>query len=257
MTIMPYQLRELLSVLPRRAEAAGPLLPGLTVTSIGAPLPVELRQAALQHLCGRIWELYGSNEAGTSAVIDETGIGTCTPAIEAAVVDDDGNPVPMGQSGQLRLRGNSVIRGYLDEPAATAEKFRAGWFYPGDLAAMGAPRRLKLVGRPSDLLNLGGVKIASATLESQIMARAPLADVALLQPDSAGASPPVIVCVVASGAADIQALAKIIAPIIGFPCTLRAVAEIPRTVEGKIKRETLRQQLSGNAPAPRRQHQWA
>jgi acyl-coenzyme A synthetase/AMP-(fatty) acid ligase len=254
MTIMPYQLRELLNLLPRRAASSGPLLPRLTVTSIGAPLPVELRQAALQRLCGRIWELYGSNEAGTSAVIDETGVGTCTAVIEAAVVDEDGNPVPVGQSGQLRLRGNSVVRFYVDEPAVTAEKFRGGWFYPGDLAALVAPGRLRLVGRPSDLLNLGGLKTPCAALESKIMSSTPLADVALLQPDSAVASPPVIVCMVVNGAADLQALAKIIGPIINFRYTLQVVPEIPRTVEGKIKREALRQILSSppepyNAPA--------
>jgi acyl-CoA synthetase (AMP-forming)/AMP-acid ligase II len=250
MTIMPYNLGELLTLLPRRAESAGPVLPRLTVISIGAPLPVELRQAALQRLCGRIWELYGSNESGTAAVIDENGVGTCTTVLEAAVVDDDGNPVPVGQTGQLRLRGNTVVQGYLDDAAATAEKFRGGWFYPGDLAALVAPGRIKLVGRPGDVLNLGGVKIAAAVLESKIMARAPLRDIALLQPDGAGVCPPVVACVVVSGGADMQALAKIIGQIIGFPSTLGVVTEIPRTAEGKIKRETLRRHLSGDAPAP-------
>jgi acyl-coenzyme A synthetase/AMP-(fatty) acid ligase len=244
LTALPYQLREMLVRLPWNPALTAPVLPGLTIVSAGATLPEDLRRYALQRLCGRILEVYGSNEAGTNTVIDETGEGRFAVGIEAEIVDEDCNPVPIGVTGQLRLRGPGIVKEYVDDPATTAEKFRGGWFYPGDIAVLAAPGRMKLAGRPSDVLNLGGKKIASAVLESKILASAEVLDVALVQPDSAVASPPVIACVVVKGAADLRALAKIIGPIIGFPCTLRVVAEIPRTAEGKIKRNALLQSLS-------------
>jgi fatty-acyl-CoA synthase len=257
LSILPYQLRELLSKLPWNPARGGPILPQLTVVSVGATLPEDLRRYALQRLCGRILEVYGSNEAGHTAIIDETGVGKFVAEIVGEVIDDDGNRLPTGEIGQLRLRGPGFILGYLDDPATTAEKFRGSWFYPGDLAALTETGRLKLVGRPSDVLNLGGIKIASAVLESHILASVPVVDVALLQRNGVGSSPPVIVCLVVSGQADLQALANAISPIINFPLIVRVVPEIPRTEAGKIKRETLLRQLSGESPAPQRQPQWA
>jgi acyl-coenzyme A synthetase/AMP-(fatty) acid ligase len=260
LSVLPYQLRELLGKLPWDPAQGAPILPGLTVVSAGATLPEDLRRFALQRLCGRILEIYGSNEAGYTAVIDETGLGTLIPDVVAEVIDDDGNSVPMGEIGQLRLRSPAMIAGYLDDPATTADKFRGGWFYPGDLAALTETGRLKLAGRPGDVLNLGGIKIAGAVLESLILARVPVLDVALLQRNGVGSSPPVIVCVVVNGQADLPALSTAISAIIGFPLTVRQVPEIPRTEAGKIKRNALRDSLFGtphpaapaNQPMPAR-----
>jgi acyl-coenzyme A synthetase/AMP-(fatty) acid ligase len=214
------------------------------VMIIGAALTADLRRLALQNLCGRIIEIYGTNESGPISVIDSGGVGTLTGEIEAEVVDDFFTPVAAGVMGTVRLRGSGVVRGYMDDADATETMFRDGWFYPGDLAARDAQGRLKLLGRRADVLNLGGKKIACATLERKILAKMPVKDVAIVQRSGETSKAPVIACVVLDGPADMPSLLKKIRPILDYPFAVQVVAEIPRTPGGKIKRNALLQSLA-------------
>ena len=136
-----------------------------------------------------------------------------------------------------------MVNGYIDDPAATAAMFRDGWFYPGDLAVLLAPRRLKLVGRRADVLNLGGAKVACADVEAKILGCTRLRDVAVLQRDDGKGGSPIVVCAVLGRESDLTTLVKTLEPLLEFPFSLRVVAAIPRTPEGKIKRAALLQGL--------------
>jgi acyl-coenzyme A synthetase/AMP-(fatty) acid ligase len=248
-SMMPFQLRKLLEQITANGGSQRPLLPNLSVRTVGATLPEELRRAALRHLCGRIVEAYGSNEAGPTAEIGADGVGIVAGSVQVEIADDHGDPLPMGTAGQLRLRGSGVIGGYLDDAEITAKMFRDGWFYPGDLATLIAPGRLKLLGRPGDVLNFGGIKTGCARVESRILEGTSLKDVALLQPYDGTSSPPIAACVVPDGETDMRAIAKAIGPFIEFPFTVHLVAEIPRTAEGKIQRAVLQGSVFGKPAA--------
>jgi acyl-coenzyme A synthetase/AMP-(fatty) acid ligase len=238
LTLMPFQLRQLVATLPDRAPADGPLLPGLTVQTIGAKLPPDLRHATLRRLAGRIRENYGSNEVGAiGAILD--GTVNLFPGVTAEPVSPDGAPLPPGEPGPLRIRTPGMITGYIGDPAATARMFRDGWFHPGDIAIRAGPAQLQLVGRNQDILNLGGSKIPAADLEAKLLANAPLQDVALLQRNDGTASPPIIVCAVPAAGATMDTLKATLTPLMPFPFRIRIVTAIPRTPEGKIKRPTL------------------
>ncbi len=251
---LPYQLRGLLEMLP--SGSSGPLLPQLTVQTLGAKLPEALRLQALRRLAGRITENYSSNETGAIGAVDADGALRLAPGVSLRIIGTDGNPARPGDVGAVSVRGPGTITGYLDDPAATAEILRDGWFHPGDLGLLDARGPLsgaapRLVGRRADVLNLGGIKLPCAELESKIITAARVRDVAVLQRNDAGASPPLTICVVPRGGArpDLQALAKVIGGLVAFPFSVQVVAEIPRTNEGKIKRLALQQALFGPAPA--------
>ena len=93
---------------------------------------------------------------------------------EVDVWDPEGAPVPRdGQTmGEVVVRGNTVMAGYLDDPAATAEAFRGGWFHSGDAAVMHEDGRIEVRDRFKDVIISGGENISTIEVE-QVLARHP------------------------------------------------------------------------------------
>ena len=81
------------------------------------------------------------------------------PGVELEVVDAEDRPQPPGCGGAIRLRAPGMAEGYLDNPQQTAQRFRDGWFYPGDIARWEPDGVLRLLGRADDVVNLGGFKL--------------------------------------------------------------------------------------------------
>jgi len=250
-SLSPHQLRSLLASLPPRTT---PLLPNLTIQGVGAKLPRDLREAALQKLAGRIEDRYGTNETGPIGPVDDSGTLTLAPNIQAIIVDQAGNPVPPGETGAIRLRAPGMIAGYLNDPAATAEMFHGNppWFQPGDLGSLIAPGKIRLAGRQAGILNLGGRKIAASELEAKILAATNLADVAILQqtptPQMDGPAQ-LIICAVPTPRLNPANLHGLIGPLIPYPFRIRLITAIPRTPAGKIQRDALQAAIFSSAAA--------
>ena len=248
-TLMPFHLCDVVEALSTRAVVSRPLLPELVLHLTGARLDQTLRNRALELLAGELRDSYGSNEAFLISAIDSTGVGTLTREMEAEVVDSAGRPVPFGDIGDVRVRGAGIVRGYVDDEAATAEMFRGGWFYPGDLGMLVASRRLKLVGRRIDVLNIDGMKIGCADLEDVLRRSAPVRDVALLQGSDGTTRSLIVVCVVPDGSVDMDQLTTAILPLMQTRFAIKQVDSIPRTAEGKIKRRELELALAQARPS--------
>jgi long-chain acyl-CoA synthetase len=92
--------------------------------------------------------------------------GPAMPVYETRLVDADGNDVPMGEVGELWVRGAQVIRGYLNRPEATAESITDGWLHTGDIARMDADDFIFIVDRAKDMVIRGGENIYCAEVES-------------------------------------------------------------------------------------------
>ena len=92
----------------------------------------------------------------------------------ADVWDGEGAPVPRDghTMGEVVLRGNTVMSGYLDDPAATAEAFRGGWLHSGDAAVVHPDGRIELRDRFKDVIVSGGENISTIEVE-QVLARHP------------------------------------------------------------------------------------
>ena len=118
---------------------------------------------------------YGSTEAGlmSSRIIDQATIadrsaGLPAPGAKIQIVDSGDISLPANEEGIVRLQTPGQVHEYIGEPETTAETFRHGWFYPGDLGYLDEAGELHVTGRVKDHLNLGGVKLNAELMDQLI-----------------------------------------------------------------------------------------
>ncbi len=145
------------------------LPPGLKIIIVGGSLSPADR-TAWHEACptGTLIELYGTNESGTIAEMQPDKRGKIIPELEVQVVDDKDAPLPFGHAGAIRLRGAPCTVQYLFEDHPRPDRFRGGWFYPGDLAILEDAQHLRLLGRDDELLNVRGYKIPATAIEDVV-----------------------------------------------------------------------------------------
>jgi acyl-coenzyme A synthetase/AMP-(fatty) acid ligase len=126
----------------------------------------------LERVCDAVAITYSMQECGSIARVVERDAASVTetvgrphPGVELEIVNERGEPVPEGESGEIRVRVPGMASGYVDDPAASAAHFRDGWFQPGDLVSLTAEGALVVHGRADDVMNLNGIKIAPAEIE--------------------------------------------------------------------------------------------
>lgn len=232
--------RTLVLMLDNLDETYRPL-PGRRIFVLGGSLSVSLRSRAAESFGAEITESYGSNETGAAARVYPDRRAIVLPGVDIDVVDDHDGPIT-GQPGRIRIRTGGSVSGYLNEPERTAQQFRDGWFYPGDIGVMEAPRVVRIVGREDDLLNIQGRKYDARKFEEQLVRNWPVKDACLIHVDDGGDAPGLWVVIVpedqSKGMAILKALEKRVTPAFG-KTRLVTLAEIPRTVTGKLQRSRL------------------
>jgi acyl-coenzyme A synthetase/AMP-(fatty) acid ligase len=142
----------------------------------GARLSDELALHLLQSF-DSVVDLYASTETNRSfknvRFIDGDGhlaVRGVQLDSKVEIADDNGQAVPQGTVGFVRVQNDYLADGYLDNPEATATSFRDGWFYTGDLGFFGPLGELQVVGRSGDILNLGGVKVNAMAIDDALRA---------------------------------------------------------------------------------------
>lgn len=239
MVALPSALRRLLDALPAGFRKP----PSLSIRTLGAPVPPHVRRELIERLAMEVVETYGTNETGVVAEVDERRLATLVPGAEAEIVDDSGQPVPTGEAGRLRVRTSDMATGYHGAREATARMFIDGWFHPGDLAVMRNPLQFELLGRADDILNIGGIKVGAGRLEERVLEDRRIADAAITYiEDRTGRGLMVLALVPREGFA-LPALADEAVKRMN-PGTravrVIALADIPRTATGKVKRDAVR-----------------
>ncbi len=143
----------------------------------GAPCPVEvMRQVVRDMHMDEVAIVYGMTETSPASTLTRRDdslarrvetVGRPLPHVEVQIVSPDtGEVLPVGEAGELCTRGYSVMLGYWDEPAKTAEAIDAdGWMHTGDLATMDADGYLRIVGRIKDMVIRGGENIYPREIE--------------------------------------------------------------------------------------------
>jgi fatty-acyl-CoA synthase len=146
--------------------------------------------------------------------------------------------------GEIMIRGNSVMKGYLKNPKATEEAFRAGWFHSGDIAFQHPDGYLKIADRAKDIIISGGENISSVEVEGVLMRHpAVLLCAVVAKPDEKWGEVPCAFVELKDGAeaseAEIIAFAR--ERLAGFK-TPKAVMfqDLPKTSTGKIQKFELR-----------------
>jgi acyl-CoA synthetase (AMP-forming)/AMP-acid ligase II len=107
--------------------------------------------------------------------------GVPIPGVEVRCVDEQGRAVPSGEPGEVLVRGYNVMRGYLDDPAATAEAIDAeGWLHTGDVGVLDADGYLRITDRRKDMYIVGGFNCYPAEIEKIMAAHPGVAQVAVI-----------------------------------------------------------------------------
>ena len=208
--------------------------------------------AAAERLGCLVVQGYGMTEASpvTHATSDVAGtakpgrIGPLLPNTEARIVDvTSGEDLPAGQDGELLIRGPQVMRGYLNNPEATARTIDAdGWLHSGDVARVDADGYFTIVDRLKELIKFKGYQVAPAELEAVLIGHPAVTDAAVIPipDDEAGEVPKAFVVLAAPVGAD-ELLAYVAARVAPYKRIRRVevIDAIPKSSSGKILRREL------------------
>lgn len=150
--------------------------------------PRDLHQALETRFDLNAREAFGMTEVGPAMFApiersDKVGSGSCgvpCPFRQCRIVDEAGNPVPQGAIGELQISGPGIMLGYYNNPEATAEVLRDGWFSTGDLFRQDEDGFFYIVGRKKDMIRRSAENIAAREVETVLAAAPGVAEVAVV-----------------------------------------------------------------------------
>lgn len=159
------------------------------------------------------------------------------------IADDRGLQLPPGETGEIQVSGPSVCAGYLDEPEATESKFDRGWLKTGDLGCIDEDGCLWIKGRTSDFIKMRGYRVSLAEVEARVAAIPGVGECAAAGVQHPEAGEALALFVVQSGSeSGSQTLAekvRLALPVQWTCASVKIVAELPKTANGKIARSRL------------------
>lgn len=167
--------------------------------------------------------------------------------VELRVVDAEGNDVAPGESGECVYRSPQLCEGYWDKPEETAEAFHGGWFHSGDLVRIDEEGYIYVVDRIKDVINTGGVLVASREVEDALYTHPAVAEAAVIGvPDEKWIEAITAVVVSKEDLAPEELIAHVRERLSAFkvPKAIRFVPDLPRNASGKILKRELREQFS-------------
>jgi fatty-acyl-CoA synthase len=233
------------------------------VFTAGAP-PAAATLAAIEPLGFSVKQVYGLTEtyghiteclwdAGWDGLPEDerstikARTGVVQPmAGEAVVLDDQLRPVPQDgvTLGEIMIRGNTVMKGYYRNPAATADAFQGGWFHSGDIAFQHPDGYIKITDRAKDIIISGGENVSSVEVEGALMHHPAVSLCAVVaKPDAKWGEVPVAFVELKSGATVTEAdlIAFVRSRLAGFKTPKRVFfGDLPKTATGKIQKFELR-----------------
>jgi oxalate---CoA ligase len=217
--------------------------------SCSSTLPAPLWRRFEERIGVPLVEAYGMTEASHQMTSNPLPPGRREPGsvgvatgIEVQVVDETWTPVATGQSGEVCVRGTSVVDGYLDNPTANAAGFRDGWFRTGDVGTLDADGYLRLVGRIKELINRGGEKISPYEVEAVLLEHPAVSEAAVYpKPDAVYGEQVAAVVVPRADVAGEDLLRHCRERMAAFkvPVTIAVLDAIPKGPTGKIQRRLL------------------
>ena len=222
----------------------------------GAPMPVATIERLAAKIPGlRLINAYGSTETTspstlmpgelTASHIDSVGL-PC-PGARIMVMGADGCEVPRGETGEIWIGGAQVIKGYWNNPKATAETFTGGFWHSGDIGSIDADNFVRVFDRQKDMINRGGLKIYSAEVESVLAGHASVVESAIVAKPCPVLGERVHAVVVTRDAVTAEALRAWCAERLSdykVPETIALSAEpLPRNANGKVMKRQLRETL--------------
>ena len=198
---------------------------------------------------------YGLTETSGTATICDAGdsiervsqtSGKAIPGLELRSVDPQGNDVPPGEPGEILVRGFNVVKGYLDDPKATAEAIDAdGWFRTGDIGIIDADGYIRITDRAKDMFIVGGFNCYPAETEGLLLENPAIAQVAVVGvPDERMGEVAKAFVILRPGASltesELIAWSRKMMANYKVPRYVEFVDALPTTASGKVQRFQLR-----------------
>jgi benzoate-CoA ligase len=222
--------------------------------SAGEPLPEALFHRFKQRFGVEILDSIGSTEvlhmfiANRPGAVKPGSSGQIVPGYEARIVDDDDRPVPVGQLGNLLIRGDSTCAYYWNQHEKTKQTIQGEWIRTGDKYTQDADGYYWYAGRTDDMLKPGGIFVSPVEIESALMNHDAVLECAVVGRDDAdGLSKPYAFVVLRDGASGSPELAVALQqfvrerlPDYKRPRGVEFVTSLPKTATGKLQRYKLR-----------------
>jgi len=250
----PTLLNEVLAEAEKRGRVPSRLRLGL---SGGGPVPPSLKAAWRDRLKLPLVESYGQSELGGFFGLGEPvlqpdarlgAVGRPLPDKEVRILDGDGSEVPVGEIGEVCMRGG-YMTGYWGRPEKTAEALRGGWLHSGDAGALDRDGYLTMRGRFAELITVGGRTWFPRDVEEALCAQAAVKEAAVIGlPDAALGQRPVGYVTAHDENIDLDRIKAAIAQSLPYDLaalTLICVPTFPMTPTGKIAKAELRQGAIG------------
>jgi long-chain acyl-CoA synthetase len=238
-----------------------------SVTSIGyggAPAPPELVRRIKAHFpTGHPSNGYGLTETSSVTTMNSgsdyerkpDSVGPPVPVVDVKVVDESGAELPPGETGELWVKGPNVVRGYWDNPEATATTFTDGWLHTGDVAQIDDEGFVHIVDRAKDMVIRGGENVYSVEVEAVLFEHPAVRDAAVIGIPHAVLGEEVGAVVQVRPGADVgveDLRDHVAARMAAFKVPVRfwlREDELPRNPAGKVLKRELRDQLVDRTPA--------
>jgi long-chain acyl-CoA synthetase len=221
-----------------------------TCVSGGSAMPVEVMRGFEQAFGCVVLEGYGLSETSPVASFNHLdrehkpgSIGTPIKGVEMKVVDDHDQELPVGEVGEIVIRGHNVMKGYWNRPDATAEVMRGGWLHTGDMARMDEDGYFFIVDRKKDMIIRGGYNVYPREVEEVLYEHPAVLEAAVIGvPDPAMGEEVGAAVALRPGtdasAEEIRAFVKERVAAYKYPRHIWFVDELPKGPTGKIlKRE--------------------
>jgi fatty-acyl-CoA synthase len=251
--MVPTQIVRLLS-LPKEVLAKKPRALERIVSG-GAPLPLPVKQRALEALGPVLYDFYGATELGLVSLANPDDlkkkpgtIGLPFPGVDVKFLNEHGQEVPRGEKGALYVTSDQFDFGYYKNADATQKAFSGEYRTVGDIGYMDQDGYLFIVDRKSDMIISGGVNIYPAEIEEVLLEHPAIEDATVVGAPDAEWGESVVAFVVTKAGQSVSEQA-VIEHCSGQLASMKKpkrvvfLAELPRNPTGKILKAQLREQL--------------
>ena len=217
----------------------------------GASLPVEVLRRFESRFRTTIYEGYGLTECSPVCVENPFGrqtrpgsIGVPIPGFEARIVNEQDEDVPAGTVGELIIHGPGVMKGYHNQPEATAETLRGGWLHTGDLARRDEEGYIYIVDRKKEMIIRGGYNVYPREIEEILYTHPDVMEAAVVGIPHHDLGEEVAAAVVLRQGANVtseelkQFVKERVAPY-KYPRTIHLMKDLPKSHTGKILKRSI------------------
>lgn len=218
----------------------------------GEPLPAPIAKAFAERFGIEIMEGYGLTESSPVAAFNVPwahrfgSVGRPLPGIEIHAIGEDGRPRPAGQDGELVIRGHCVMKGYHNQPEATAQAIRDNALHTGDIGRIDDDGFVFITGRLKEMMIVGGENVFPFEIESVLADHPAVAEAAVIGlPDATRGEIPVAYVIPTEGAdpdpAELRNHCRRRLAGYKVPREIRIAQDLPRSPTGKILKRALKQ----------------